>query len=83
MDLLRADLRLGDRLLLCSDGLTDELAETEIHRVLAFEPDAEQACRELVAAANTAGGSDNVTVVILQPVDEAAAARGSRPLATE
>jgi len=57
-------LRAGDRLLLCSDGLTEMLTNDAIARTLRDQPDPEAACRQLVAQANEAGGKDNITVVI-------------------
>jgi protein phosphatase len=55
----------GDRLLLCSDGLTDMLPDREIADVLRDEPGAAPACTALVDLANLAGGRDNVTVVLV------------------
>jgi PPM family protein phosphatase len=56
----------GDRILLCSDGLTDAIAEKEIARVLETFPGApEKAAHGLVTAALEAGGPDNVTVVVV------------------
>jgi protein phosphatase len=60
----RADLRLGDMLLLCTDGLTKHVLDETICEMLAESNSAERACHDLVAAANDAGGSDNVTVVV-------------------
>jgi PPM family protein phosphatase len=57
-------LRAGDRLLLCSDGLTEMLSNGVIAATLRDESDPEAACRSLVAQANEAGGRDNITVVI-------------------
>src|SRR5262245_36405189 len=57
-------LQAGDRLLLCSDGLTEMLSNGVIAATLRDESDPEAACRSLVAQANEAGGRDNVTVVI-------------------
>lgn len=54
----------GDRVLLCSDGLTEMLPEEEINQVLQTEAEPEQACRQLVTRANEAGGRDNITVVV-------------------
>jgi protein phosphatase len=54
----------GDRMLLCSDGLTEMLPEKDISRILQTEAEPEQACRCLVACANEAGGKDNITVVV-------------------
>ena len=60
----------GDRVLLCSDGLSDAIAEKEIARVLAtFPGDPEKAAHGLVTAALEAGGPDNVTVVIVDLKD--------------
>ena len=54
----------GDVVLLCSDGLTDMLADDHIAAVLAAEAEPEAACRRLVAEANEAGGRDNITAVV-------------------
>lgn len=53
----------GDRILLCSDGLTNELP-VETIAALAAADDPARACEALIAAANDAGGRDNVTVVL-------------------
>jgi PPM family protein phosphatase len=58
-------VRSDVRLLLCSDGLTKELKETEIRRRLAAGQDAEHTARGLLTAALQAGGRDNVTVVVV------------------
>jgi serine/threonine protein phosphatase PrpC len=55
----------GDRVLLCSDGLTEMLPEEEIAQALHTEGEPEQACRRLVARANEAGGRDNITAVVV------------------
>jgi serine/threonine protein phosphatase PrpC len=57
-------LEQGDRLLLCSDGLTDMVADTQIARVLSQMEGSEKACRALVDLALESGGRDNVTVVL-------------------
>jgi protein phosphatase len=60
----------GDRVLLCSDGLSDPVAEQEIARVLErFPGGPEKAAQGLVAAALEAGGPDNVTVVVVDLKD--------------
>ncbi len=58
-------LEAGDALLLCSDGLTTEVDDATIARLLAGSPDPQTACDRLVEAALENGGSDNVTVVAL------------------
>jgi protein phosphatase len=57
-------LQNGDRLLLCSDGLTEMVQEEAIAAILQEEAEPERACERLVAAANEKGGKDNVTVVV-------------------
>jgi serine/threonine protein phosphatase PrpC len=56
----------GDRFLLCSDGLTDMVPEDRISGILTESPgDSERAARHLLSAALEAGGTDNVTVVVV------------------
>lgn len=57
------DMGQGDKYLLCSDGLTNEVSNAEIAEVLGREAP-EDAARVLVQMANLAGGSDNITVLI-------------------
>jgi protein phosphatase len=64
VDVARTDLEDGDVMLLCSDGLTDVVADGRIAAVLQEEPDPTAACSRLVAEANAAGGPDNVTAVV-------------------
>jgi len=58
-------LKKSDRLLLCTDGLTDMLDDAKITAILKAETEPEAACKSLVAAANKAGGHDNVTTLII------------------
>ena len=60
----RFELADGDRLLLCSDGLTDMVGDAEIADLLRREARSEEACRLLVDRALVNGGKDNVTVVV-------------------
>jgi protein phosphatase len=64
----RLRLADGDRLLLCSDGLTDMLRAEEIRGVLAHYPDPQEACAALVDLALDHGGKDNVTVLVARYV---------------
>jgi serine/threonine protein phosphatase PrpC len=67
-------VRPGDRLLLCTDGLTSMVSEEEIEEVLRTVPDPLDAAQRLVRMANEAGGVDNTTVVVLDFSDDDAAA---------
>ena len=60
----------GDRFLLASDGLFGEVPDDEIAPVLRTEPDPQAAAHKLVDMARAAGGSDNITVVIVDVVDD-------------
>jgi protein phosphatase len=59
------DLQPRDRLLLCSDGLTAMLPDEKIAALLQSHPTPSDACAGLVAAANAAGGKDNITALVL------------------
>ena len=72
-DLFTYKLQIGDRLLLCSDGLSDVVEPTQIRKVLLRVRSAHRAARELVTVANEQGGPDNITVIVVDAVDEAAA----------
>ena len=63
-DLFEIDVNPGDRLLICSDGLTTMLSDEEIAQILARTPDPQLCARQLVNAAVGAGGYDNVTVIV-------------------
>jgi protein phosphatase len=65
VDLLAVELHPGDRLLLCSDGLSSMIKESVIADVLGGEADPQATADTLVDRANEAGGEDNVTVVII------------------
>jgi protein phosphatase len=61
-DLLRLKLQHGDRILMCTDGLTDMLEENIIAEVLGRGSSSE-VCRNLVDRALARGGKDNITVI--------------------
>jgi protein phosphatase len=64
VELHHARLADGDKLLLCSDGLTEMVAEGKISEALERRAPAAAACRELIDMALKAGGRDNVTAVL-------------------
>lgn len=66
VDLTYVDLREGDTLLMCSDGLSGMLRDTELKDVLEAVPEPMDACRELTERANAAGGHDNITVLVIK-----------------
>ena len=59
----------GDRYVLCSDGLVDEVEDDEIAAILTANAQPQEAAEALVAAANASGGRDNVTVVVIDVLD--------------
>jgi PPM family protein phosphatase len=71
-DLFTYKLQVGDRLLLCSDGLSDVVEPGQIRKVLLRVRNAQQAARRLVTVANEQGGPDNITVIVVDAVDESA-----------
>ena len=58
------DLEPGDALLLCTDGLTNDVPEEEIDRLLAGSEDPEKTCRALIERAIEGGGRDNITAIV-------------------
>jgi serine/threonine protein phosphatase PrpC len=71
--------RAGDVLLLCSDGLTSMVAEPHVGEILRASGSLGEAGRALVAAANEAGGRDNITVVLFRLEEVGAAAVAATP----
>lgn len=67
--------RTGDRYLLCSDGLTNEVSEADIATVLRTIDDPDAAAAELIRRANEHGGRDNITAVIVDVIDDGGLAR--------
>ncbi len=66
IDILWQDLPIGGRLLLCSDGLWGMLSDSVLQAILASARTPHDACQQLIAAANEAGGRDNITVVVIE-----------------
>jgi protein phosphatase len=65
-DLFALPVAPGDRLLLCSDGLTSVVDDERIEAIVSGPGDLEGICERLVAEANAAGGPDNITVIVLE-----------------
>jgi protein phosphatase len=66
-------VRTGDRLVLCSDGLVDEVADIDIARVLTEHSHPQDTAEALVLVANANGGRDNTTVIVLDILDDISA----------
>lgn len=66
IDIRRCHFRPDAAILLCSDGVTDQLTAAEVREVIAgYDGDAERVARDLVAAARAAGGKDNATALFV------------------
>jgi len=68
VDLWELHLHDGDRILLCSDGLTNEIGDELIGQILGSVTDPSEAARALVKAALDHGGNDNVTCIVIDVV---------------
>ena len=75
IDVVMGVPKTDDSFLLCSDGLTKMLKDSEIAEVLRTEPHPKQAVQKLIDAANGRGGKDNITVVLVRVVASAAASK--------
>ena len=77
----------NDRYILCSDGLVDEISNEEILAISVLHSDPHQAAVNLVAAANSHGGRDNITVIVADfnetdsPIPAAVGSAGQTPIA--
>ena len=66
-DFFNLELRDGDIILLCSDGLTNMVKDDEIQRILKSGEGLKERAEALVRAANNNGGKDNISVIIIEP----------------
>lgn len=70
VDCFFAPLKQGDKVLLCSDGLTNMLEDEEIRAILNEEEEIEVRALKLVERANDNGGKDNITVIVMEPFSD-------------
>lgn len=66
-DLYHVKLYAGDSILICSDGLCSVLPSDRISEIVTGSPSPSQACIDLTAEANLAGGPDNISVIVVRP----------------
>jgi serine/threonine protein phosphatase PrpC len=66
VEVAEIDIRPGDRLLICSDGLSSVVPMEKLEEIVNRKASLEATCQLLIAAANEAGGPDNITVAMLQ-----------------
>jgi protein phosphatase len=68
IDTLIEESKVGDRYLLCSDGLSNFLEETEIHEILSNRK-LQDAAQDLVDLAIERGGDDNITLIVIEVIE--------------
>lgn len=67
VDFFEVELQETDRILLCSDGLTDMIEDEEIFRILKEKESTADGIDDLIKTANANGGNDNITVIVIEP----------------
>jgi protein phosphatase len=77
VDTMSVPVQNGDRILICSDGLTSMIYADDISEVLSTEDDPQAAVERLVDLANDAGGEDNVTAVVIDFHEGSASSAGA------
>lgn len=70
VDTFEGELEEGDRFVLASDGLMSMVPEGELRDLIALDVDPEELVDALIAAANEAGGHDNITAIVVEAVAE-------------
>ena len=68
IDFFDMRLKKGDMILLCSDGLSNMLEDSEIEEIIRGGKDLKEIAGELITAANQHGGKDNIAVVLVEPL---------------
>lgn len=66
-DIYVVELKPGDLLLMCSDGLSNMLEDEEMRMIIKRQRDIVEMAEELVKAANENGGKDNISVILIEP----------------
>ena len=69
-DFFEVNLEAGDTVLMCSDGLSNMVADERIRELSAGREDLRAVCEDLIEEANNNGGKDNIAVVVFRPSDD-------------
>ena len=80
VDSLEITLVPGDRILLCSDGLSSVIGEARIREIVSSNDDLDRATTQLIEEANAHGGPDNITVILVEITGEPTARAGGAPV---
>ena len=70
VDFFEVELRPGDMILLCSDGLTNMVEDEEIKEIVLEQKNIVEKAEKLIKTANENGGKDNITVVLIEPFSD-------------
>lgn len=70
VDFFEVELKKEERVLMCSDGLTDMIEDEEILKILKEQKDTTKGIECLIETANENGGNDNITVVVIEPFSD-------------
>lgn len=69
-DFFQLEMKAGDRILLCSDGLTNMVEDKNLEKILVSLPDSRKAAEKLIEQANEKGGLDNIAVIVAKKEEE-------------
>jgi serine/threonine protein phosphatase PrpC len=69
VDALTRRMPAGSHLLLCSDGLWELVSDDELQTIIRNYPHPQEVCDQLIALANTYGGNDNISVIVIKMPD--------------
>ena len=70
VDFFEVELKPGDIVLMCSDGLTNMIEDEEIKKIVLGQRDIVEKAEKLIDTANENGGKDNITVVLIEPFSD-------------
>ena len=65
-DIVIADIKEGDKILLCTDGLSNMVSRNEMEKILIEECSTEEKVKKLVLLANEKGGLDNISLILIE-----------------